>query len=305
MNLQIGIGEIAAFGTAGLWAVSSLLYGRTELSAWGINIAKNSIATIALIVQVAICWCIWSEYNICDSPSAFAWLAASGLVGILIGDTLYFRSIQILGPRRALIIATFSPLFSALLGWLVLDQMLHILNWVGILTTSLAISWVVAERQTKQESPGLFPGTEFNGMLAGIGAAICQAVGAIAAVKGMENCDPIQGSLIRIAAALVSASLISLFAGNLWSIVKRIIKKDNVRKLLPAALLGAWLGIWLSLVAFDNSPVAIASTLLATSPLYSLPLVAIFLKQRVSIRAVAGTILALIGIGLTIYKFVS
>ena len=61
-------------------------------------------------------------------------------------------------------------------------------------------------------------------------------------------------------------------------------------------------GFWLSLVAIRYADVSIASTLNSTEPLFVLPLAAFFLKERISFRAVLGSVATVAGIALLVMK---
>jgi len=69
--------------------------------------------------------------------------------------------------------------------------------------------------------------------------------------------------------------------------------------LVLAAFLGTYLAIWLQQVAFKFTPAGIAQALLATSPLFVLP-IAVMLGDRVTGRAVLGVLVAIGGIWLLI-----
>jgi len=55
-------------------------------------------------------------------------------------------------------------------------------------------------------------------------------------------------------------------------------------------------GFWLSLVAIKYIDVSIANTLNSTEPLFVLPLAVIFLKEKVTLSAIVGTFITVIGI---------
>ncbi|GAH50516.1 unnamed protein product, partial [marine sediment metagenome] len=57
-------------------------------------------------------------------------------------------------------------------------------------------------------------------------------------------------------------------------------------------------GFWLSLLALKYIDASIASTLNSTTPLFILPMVAIILKEKVSIQAILGAAIAVGGIAL-------
>ena len=64
-----------------------------------------------------------------------------------------------------------------------------------------------------------------------------------------------------------------------------------------AAFGSTYLGIWLQQTALKFSPTGIAQTLLATSPLFILPIVALQ-GEKISLRAVLGVLVSLGGIAL-------
>jgi drug/metabolite transporter (DMT)-like permease len=67
--------------------------------------------------------------------------------------------------------------------------------------------------------------------------------------------------------------------------------------LLAAVVLGTYLALWLQQISLKLVPAGIAQTLIATSPLFVLPLAA-WAGEKVSARAVAGAAVALGGVAL-------
>ena len=296
----MGTGEIAALAAAAFWAAASLLYGKTNLSAWGMNFGKNVIASLILLVQLYVMSSFRGSDLFQADTHAWSWLSLSGVVGIMVGDTCYFRCLQILGPRKALIVSTTAPIFAAILGYVLLDESVTITIAFGILVTTGAVVWVVADGRSADEAPGLFPGSALAGVTAGLLGAICQAIGAICSKIGMENCDPVEASLIRLSVSAAGAFVIVAALGQLKFVTTRLADFGLLRRFVPAVIVGTWLGIWLSQVAFKHTSVSIAITLLATTPLFAIPLVRIFYGHRVSGVAVVGTVLAIVGVYLVV-----
>jgi drug/metabolite transporter (DMT)-like permease len=328
----MGIGEAAGLATAALWAISSVLYSKTSLDAWSMNLGKNAIASVVLVLHLFVASLCTGRPMLTVDATAWTWLSISGLIGVVLGDTLYFRSLQILGPRQALLVAVAAPGFAAILGWSLLDESLTMLALSGMGVTVVGVAWVVSERKqslidlgsesadgsrecrktlrtntlsvrSKQdESPGLYPGSVRAGVIFGLGSAICQALGGVASKWGMESgqCDPLEASFIRLSVSAVFIA-VSLSVGHkLWKAVKDIARRDRLKWLVPACFLGTYLGIWFSQVSFKHSSVAIATTLMATSPLFAIPIVVLFMRQRVSSRAILGTLLTVLGVVLLV-----
>ena len=302
----MGYGELMAMGAAACWALSSVIYARARLSAWTINFAKNILGIIIVFINLWLLWLITGQGFLVFSGEAWFYLVISGLIGIALGDTCYFRSLQILGPRRSLVVATTAPIFGAVFGWMWLDEILSAGSMLGIVIAIVGISMVVLEKRARVEAPNLYPGKERTGILLGLIAAVCQAAGGAISKLGMRECTALEATFVRLLAAVVVALIIFgatkrlrstvLRSGGLRSTVQDILKPDNFKKLAPAAALGTWLGIWFSQIGFKYADVAIATMLMSTSPLFAIPLVRMFDGHSISLRAVIWTAVAIVGI---------
>ncbi|MGI9517559.1 MAG: DMT family transporter [Pirellulaceae bacterium] len=296
----MGYGEVMAMGAAACWALSSVIYARARLSAWTINFAKNVLGAILVFLNLWLLWLITGQGFLVFSGQAWFYLVISGLIGIALGDTCYFRSLQILGPRRSLVVATTAPVFGAVFGWMWLDEILSPWSMIGIVIAITGIGMVVMEKRARVEAPDLFPGKERTGVLLGLVAAVCQAAGGAISKLGMRECSALEATFVRLLAAVVVAVIIFGATRRLKSTVQDILKRDNFKKLMPAAALGTWLGIWFSQIGFKYADVAIATMLMSTSPLFAIPLIRIFDGHSISLRAVIWTAVAIVGITVAI-----
>ncbi len=336
----MGIGEIAALTTAFLWTISSFVWGRVKLTAFELNICKNLVATILLGLHIAVMlglniFISPSEtagndgqgqvaavaandstkapsevspseskmFRLAASPEAWFWLSLSGIIGIVVGDTCFFRSLQILGPRRSLVVATTSPIFAVTMGWLLLDEYLEIYKLFGILLTVAGISIVVGEKKGQIEALDLYPGPQSTGIGLGLCAAGCQAIGLAFSKMGMEidNCSPLEATFIRILFAALCSFAVLVGRKKVAEFFKRVLKFDTLKNVFLAASLGTWLGIWLSQVAVQKTDIGIAQTLLSTSPLFAIPIVFFVQGHRTSAFAIGGTLIALCGIATIVW----
>ena len=299
----MGLGEFASAAAAACWAGASVFYGRTRLKAWTINFAKNSIGLCFVLLHLLLVgW--WFQLPFLQfSGRAWGYLIASGLVGIAIGDTAFFRSLQILGPRRSLVVATTAPIFGAILGWLLLGEAISLMTLVGIVVTVCGIGMVVLDKRARQESPGHFPGSEWAGVACGLFAAFCQAAGGAVSKLAKEECTPLEATFVRLLAAVAVGLVLFGGSGVLKPTLHLLAQRDHWKRLLPAAALGTWLGIWCSQIGFYYTSVAIATMLMSTSPLFAIPIVRFFDGHRISARAIWGTIVAMAGIALALGLF--
>jgi len=295
----MGRGETAGLLAAAFWATGSLMYGRTRLTALSMNYGKNVIATFVLLAHLWIAALMSSRGMFEADAAAWGWLSLSALIGIVAGDTFYFRSLQILGPRRALVVSTTSPVFAAFLGWSFLGETISLACGIGIALTLLGVCVVSMDRKSEREAPGLFPGSLRHGVLIGTAGALCNALGAVASRHAMLNVDAVEAAFIRILVSAAASMVIVRAMGSLQAANREILKPAVIRWFLPAVLCGTWLGIWLSQIAYKYSPVAVATTLTSTTPIFAIPLVYFFLGHRPTFSGVAGTVIAVTGVWLT------
>jgi drug/metabolite transporter (DMT)-like permease len=64
------------------------------------------------------------------------------------------------------------------------------------------------------------------------------------------------------------------------------------------AVVGPFLGVWMSLVAIKYIATGVASTLNSMTPVMILPLVILFYREKVTWRALGGAVVAVIGVAI-------
>lgn len=292
-------GEWAALTAALFWAIASFLYAKLgkQMPAIWLNWLKSSMAVgligLTLLLRP-------------NAPPQIGFgllglLGLSGAIGIGLGDSLFFAALRDLGARRALLLEAISPPLAAVLALLFLQERLALTAWAGILLTVSGVAWVIAERQADQAEIRLRRGVGL-----GLLAVLAQAIGAVLSRAALleTSVSPLWSSLIRLMAAVLlllpyllvqgrhllsgssfEQSLSPLRSGQFWL------------RLGAASVLGTYLGIWLQQTALKFTATGIAQALIATSPLFSLP-IAVMMGERVSRRAVLGALVALAGIWL-------
>ena len=100
---------------------------------------------------------------------------------------------------------------------------------------------------------------------------------------------------------LSSFVLIWLFAGIRGEFGGNIRAMKNVKAMLFAgggAFFGPFLGVWMSLVAVTYIAAGIAATLNSLTPIFIIPVVMLYFKEKVSLRAFLGALVAVLGVAL-------
>lgn len=293
---MFGAGEAGSLCAAMLWACSSVIFGGARLTAWQINTCKNLVGCGLILATLLVSGWFSGTYFSSLPWWSVGWLALSGVVGLSIGDTLYFRSLQIMGPRRALVMATFAPIFGVVLGWWIVGESVSWFSASSIPITIAGISLAIAGRQPSREAPGLYPGKTSLGVLAGMGAACCQAFGGAVSKVAMDYCTPLEATFYRLFTAVLVGLVVMVAGRQLASTLAAMRKRENLLRIVAAATIGTWLGIWCSQIGFKYASVVVASTLQVTSPLFSIPIIWLVHGHRVSKLAMFGKIIAILGV---------
>jgi drug/metabolite transporter (DMT)-like permease len=289
-------GELAALSAACLWAVATVMFGRLGkvLSPLVLNLAKGAIALILLALTLALV----GQSRAGLDRSAVGILALSGVIGIGLGDTAYFAAINQLGPRRALLLETLAPPLAALLALVFLQEALGARAWLGIALTLAGVVWVIAERV-----PGATGAAKADprGIVYGVLAALGQATGAVMsrAVLADTEVAPMWSSLLRLGGGVIVILAILRYQGPIAGPLRPLRSPRLLAGVALASVLGTYLAIYLQQTALKYAATGIAQALTSTSPLFVLPLAAA-LGDRVSPRAVAGAVVALVGVGILV-----
>lgn len=220
-------------------------------------------------------------------------LVLSGLIGIFLGDTLYFMALVRLGPRIALLLGTLIPITAALMAIVLLGERISMTASLGIVLTLTGVGYVLWERAPDQSRSHQWR----SGLLLGLAFVLANAMGIILTKIGVENVSAMEASFIRSLSALAGLLTWGMATAALGRWVAPLKNKRLLVLLLFASFIGAFLGTWLSVVALKYTDAAVAATLNSTSPIFVLPLAAILLKEKISLRAVTGACLAIAGIG--------
>ncbi len=301
---------MASIGAALCWVLTALAFaaaGRRVGSAV-VNTSRLIMAVIILfLVHRALLGTWWPQM----SWESIAWLAASGVIGLGIGDQLCFQALVDVGSRITTLLLTLAPPITAIMAWPVLDETLGIVSVLGMAVTLTGIAWVVSEGREDEsdESEPTAHRHPGRGILFASGAGIAQALGLILAKLGMgdgDAMDPWSATLMRL--VFGTATAILLLMAIRWSTRQGTSPVRQAGHLglawlliLVGAIFGPVLGVWLSLVGIDRIEAGIAATLMSLSPVFIIPFAAWFEKDRVTKRAILGALVSVIGVAILAY----
>ncbi len=293
--MTLPLHELAALGTATCWAVSGMLSSEAvrAMGPFHFNLLRQGFVTILLLVLVTLSGG-WQGL----SGTQVAVLALSGVVGILLGDTLNFAGVGRLGPRRGGAVFALNAPMAAILGWIFLDEALPLQAWAGIGLAALGVALAVLGRpRAGAHSLESLRGALIMGVLFGLGGALGQAGGSLIARPVMSaGLDPYLASLVRVGA---SGGAMALLAGTPWAPARPVaLSRLALAQTLATAVIGLLIGMTLFLYALQGAQTGIVATLSATSPVIILPMLWLRTGQRPTGISVLGAALAVAGLAL-------
>lgn len=291
------LGEVVSLLTAVCWSTNAVLFAKAgqRVGSPTVNVARLGMAFAAMLLLHAALY--GTPFPFDAGPVRLAWLAASGLIGFSLGDALLFEALVLLGPRLAMLIMTLWPVFAAIMAWAFLGQTMNLPKMLAMLTTLGGIALVVAEKGGTSADSGK-PRRFGLGVLLALGGAAGQAVGFIFSKFGMAGgLGAISANVVRVTAGLLALGAWQALRGELGANLRRLADRRAAWFIAFGALFGPVIGVVLSLFAIDHATyLGVASTLMSLSPVILLPVSVIIDKEKVSPRAVIGTVVAMGGV---------
>lgn len=291
------MGEFAALGAAVSFSAASTFFtlsGRVL----GPSLVMRGSLPIGLVCLSMVYAALTHHLLPPDvEASRLMWLGLSGVTGYWLSAVAVVNAFVRIGPRLTLLIASLGPILSAVLAWMLLGERLGVGALAGIGLTVGGVSWVVSE--TGQNGQQISAQDYRLGALFALGAACLQAVSFVLSKKGLEGgYEPVAGNLIRLAAATVTIWLFALAQGQVRASFRAFHDHPRAfRHMSAAALVGPALGATLVMVALRYAEVGVASTITNLTPIFLIPVGYLVFQERITPRAVTGTLVAIIGTG--------
>ncbi len=140
------MGEIAALLTALCWGLSSIFFTATSREAGPVPVNRMRLlfAVPLLLISHVILTGQWLPLQ--AEPSRWLWFSLSGIVGLVIGDTLLFVCYSLIGNRLGTLLMASVPVMSSLAAFLFLGEKLDPLSLLGMFICIFGITLVVLER---------------------------------------------------------------------------------------------------------------------------------------------------------------
>ncbi len=287
--------ELAALGTALCWATTGVIAADAvrALGPFHFNLVRQLFVALCLAAIVGVMR-HWTGLSAAGAVT----LAVSGVVGILLGDTLNFAAVARIGPRRTGALFALNAPLAAAMAWVLLDEALSWQGVLGILVATGGVALAVLGRpRADAHRFEALQGTLLPGVALALGAALGQAGGSLIARPVMAaGLDPYLASLLRVGASGLAMGALAALPGA--PRLPRPVSRSMLALTCLTAVIGLLLGMTLFLYALQGSQTGIISTLSATSPVLILPLLWLRTGQRPTLLSALGAAVAVMGLAL-------
>jgi drug/metabolite transporter (DMT)-like permease len=297
------VGEAAALMASVFWTFTSLAFaaasrkvGPISVNMWRMLFALGLLTTCHIILLGRLL----PEAN----GTQWLWLGSSGIIGLAIGDLGYFGALMIIGPRRGTLLMAINPIFSSVLGYFVLGEVLTVWAITGIAVTLTGVTLVIFERELNGTEPAIAPGRKALGVFAGVVGSVGQGVGLVLSKYGMINAatdgalNPLSATLMRMMAAIVFFFIAVVLMRKLTEVRGALSNKEGMKATLAGTVIGPFLGVWTFMVAVTYADAGVAATLGSLMPVFIIPVVYVLYREKTSWRGVLGAVVAIAGVAI-------
>ncbi len=284
------LGEALALLTAVTWAFAVILFKKSgeTVHPVALNLFKNSLSVILFVPTLVI----MGETLFRPVPARdYLLLLASGAIGIGIADTMFFKSLNILGAGLSAIVDCLYSPFMILASMLWLNETLNGWQLIGAL---LIISAVLTATKDGN-SISLSRRNLVLGILLGASGMALMAVGLVMIKKVLDASPLLWVTEMRLVGGAVSVALILLFFPSRRTILSSLWKTKSWKYTITGSVAGAYLSMLLWLAGMKYASVSVASALNQTSNIFIFIFAALILKETITRRRVLGITLAIGG----------
>lgn len=328
------LGQIIAIAVAVSWTGSALCieFAGNRIGSLSVNIWRLVSSFILLGGMLFVTTGSFLPAH--ADADTWLWMSLSGAIGFVFGDFCLFYSYQLITARFSQLLMTLAPPFAALFGWMMLGESLSLTAVAGMSVTLCGIAISILKKDSSRASDALVAGASnltvvvaqhhhvkkkgvgltvhlpLKGILLGIGGALGQGLGIVLSKKGMIFYEaaagdtavagyiPFAATQMRVITGIVGFVLIIVITGRARAAIAALKDRKAVSAVFAGSIFGPVLGVSLSLMAVQYTSTAIASTIMATTPVLILIPYTLVYKKKVTREEVIGAILSVAGVSL-------
>ncbi len=280
------LGILAAIASAASWACGTMIFDRLgrHVPPAGITFIKGAMSIVLLAALTML-----------SGGFAFAnieeciYLAISGIIGITIGDTLFFKSLNDLGPKVQVLYFMLGQVMTMLLSFLFLGEILSFTEYVGAIILLIGIMVVIWGKQ--EDHPN-----KTRGIIYGFLSILCFSASSVIVKYAIADFNVVSATFYRMFFGTIGI----LFAGVSLSKLKDWVQPLKQTRILAYFIVNVFIitvgGFLLSMYAIKHISVSLASVLSTTEPVFVLIFAYLLNNDKATRRELIGAAITIIGL---------
>ena len=304
MNMATGLkemtithfGELSALATALVWAFSIILFKKSGESVHPIalNTFKSTLAMMLLIPTLLV----WGDSLLHAAPAKdYVLLLLSGAIGIAIADSMFFKSLNLLGAGLSAIVDCLYSPFIILLSVSFLGERL---GWVQIAGVLLIISAVLTATGTRSRGT-VERRILVRGAVWGALAMATMAVGIVMVKPVLDRSPLLWATEIRLIGGCLALYVQLLLHKRSGPILRSLLTTASWKYTALGSFLGAYVATVLWIGGMKYTQASTAAALNQTSNVFVFLFAALFLKEKITLLRLAAILTAVIGVFLVTF----
>ncbi|MHA2119404.1 MAG: DMT family transporter, partial [Candidatus Thorarchaeota archaeon] len=288
------IGILSALGATLFFGITNVVYKKLDKDISALDITFTRI-WISLLPAYFFAVISAGTFEFEVPPQSMFPLAISMILGIVAGDTVYFLSQERIGVGRAFPIAMSYPLVVYLLAALFLDEPVIIQRVIGAVLVVVGVAAIARTEASDEISEQSIADDQRKriGVLLAFLTVCLWALSDVVFQFGLTSIGAAEANFFRMLVA--SVVLIPIFF-----ITHRGGRSLPSRRITLLALLTGFFSIALSLILYSYAVKFVGATItaviIASAPIFTAPLSAIYLKEEMGVKVVGGTLLTILGV---------
>ncbi|MFC1902859.1 EamA family transporter [Chloroflexota bacterium] len=285
-----------AFIGALSYAVGALATRRAVIKVADATVGTLISVPIGLPFFILILIAIGEISSIASLPwQSYAWFSAAGILHYVVGRSLSYNCVQLVGANISNVLRRISPLISLILGLSILGEPF---TWKLLAGVLLIVGGLIVTGLNPQMLCGkqrLFANIPRKAILLGLGAGLAWGISPILVKMGLESSNsPVAGVFIAYSAATIVLGI------SLWNQDRRAtfadMKKGATGFFLLSGLLSS-IAQLMKYIALSMAPASLVVPIFSISPIFVVILSFLFNRKLEVFNApvIIGTIAVVIG----------
>ncbi len=285
------MGAIYALLCSVFWAFAVILLKRAgdTVPPFALNLFRVTVSLPLLIITMVVAGVPLVR---AASGHDYMILAASGICGIALADTLFHTSLNMVGAGITGVVDTCYPPFTVLLAFLLIGERIGPRDVAGMaLIMGAVLVAATIEPLEKKPRPHLI-----RGIVIGIAGVVLLSLGIVIAKPVLNHSPVLWVAAVRQAASaivLLGAAGLSPRRGEIFRSLR---PSASWRFMLPAAILGSYVALVFWIAGMKYTLAGISAILTQTSTVFIILFAVLFLREPFTRKKALAAGLALAGV---------